>query len=167
MTVCSIIMNVLLPRAAFAALLGTSTCAWFSVRLGLYLQAVAIDVFIDACLKLRVPASKWMDRHRRFVFVVGVVIEVAMLLHTAVGLRGGGMHCGQPSAGACSFEMLSDSFRTLPLPCLALRIAELGWLTASATATLVGRLLVWIGGLGPFSQMSTLIVGMGLAGRVR
>ena len=167
MTIFLCFITVLLPRdtAARAALRRSCTLLWFVVRLGLCAQAVLLDVLIDAVLKIGLPASSWMDRHRRAVFVGLVAVDVVVLLQALLGSWPGTV-CAQPAVCASS-SVASLDLQGLSLPCLAFVVVRLLWQAAAATATVVGRLLVIVGGLNPIKQLVTLLVVIGIWGRTR
>ncbi len=166
MTIFTRAISVLLPRDTARAVLRCSCAAlWFFVRLSLCVQALFLDVFIDALLKLGLPASMWMDRHRRAVFVVVVAVDLAVLLQAPLGSWTGSV-CAQPSVCASS-RLVPIDLQGLSLPCLSLVVVNSLWQAAAATTTCLGRLLVIMGGLSPLKQVLTLVCVIGAWGRMR
>ena len=166
MTIFSYVISALLPREAARAVIRRS-CAvlWFIVRLGLCVQAVFLDVFIAAWLKFGLPAKSWMDRHRRAVFVVVVAVDVAVLLQSLPGFWTWTV-CAQPAV--CANNRVGPlDLQGLSWPCLIVVVAKSLWLAASATATVLGRLLVIVGGLSPLKEVMILMFFIWARGRTR
>ena len=166
MTIFARAISVLLPRETARAVLRRSCAAlWFIVRLGLCVQAVFLDVCLDAILKLGLPTSAWMDRHRRAVFVGVVAVDVAVLLQAPLG-SWTGMVCAQPAV--CAYNKVGPpDLQGLSWPCLVVVVAKSLWLAASATATGLGRLLVVVGSLSPLKQVMILMFFIWARGRTR
>ena len=166
MTMFAFIISVLLPRETARAVLRRSCAAlWFIVRLGLCVQAVFLDVCLDAILKLGLPTSSWMDRHRRAVFVGVVAFDVAVLLQAPLG-SWTGMVCAQPAVCASRIVVPLD-LQGLSWPCLIFVVVKSLWQAAAATTTCLGRLLLFVGVLSPLKQVATFIVVVVAWGRTR
>ena len=139
---------------------------WYTIGLSVLVQALALDIIVDCCIALNLPACKWMDRHRRLLLAFFCLCCVTWAARQIAGPSGTGCVCVSPNVCAPESHGVFK-LRHLSTLDLLLLILDACRTTASALAIVVGRTFVWFGGLGSFSQVVCVLVLSRLYGSLR